>query len=184
MSSSFPILLTIYSLWAVSGPVVHLCLALFSCGWAALPTASSGFLPEWQVPAGSLTLGVFVCGSERTTQPVLLLNQLRSQLQPLRLLYPTSTIHCPQHWPPSRPSAILGCWQAAAGRVGGWMWGAVRRRAPLCARRKLRPSASMGGGWGDQTWFHKWNCRFDLPSSLVVPPKRPYKVCTLHWGGF
>lgn len=59
-------------------------------------------------------------------------------------------------------------------------------------RHRRHPSQRIQGRTGSdaarsrqgESARHIWNCRFDLPSSLAVPPRGPYMERAGHWWGF
>lgn len=144
-----------------------------------------------QESSQGLTLGVCLRLGERKTQQVLLLNQLRSSVPWVHLIYPTSTIHKPQNGPPFGPLPYL---DADRPRVrSGWVWtggcagvgvqrgGAPQRReGGRSIQERIRSDAARPRP--GESARHIWNCRFDLPSSLAVPPRGPYKERAGHWG--
>lgn len=142
-------------------------------------------LEELPILAGSLTLGVCVCGSERTTQPVLLLNQLQSS-GPSRPPF----IPEPDHSQTSALDPIPALchirmtrrgWQAGGGGgVGGVEGGegSSTEEARLMQRKGVRgsagdrrrkgegaPSSSIAGDPGED-----WEWRCALPTRRERAP--------------
>lgn len=74
------------------------------------------------------------------------------------------------------------------GRVGGG--GRIKDARLVVVRREIHPSIRLQEGIRSdaarprpgESARHIWNCRFDLPSSHAVPPRRPYKERAGRWG--
>lgn len=76
-------------------------------------------------------------------------------------------------------SRMRGGWGVGVGVQQG---GAPRKEGAPSIRIQQRIRSDAARPRRGESVRHIWHCRFDLPSSLAVPPRGPYKERAGHWG--